>query len=105
MINILNNAKDALVEKNSDKKKIITIALKQENDTVVILVKDNSGGIAEEIMDKIFDPYFSTKEGKNGTGLGLYMSKSIIEEHCQGQLSVKNGRNGAIFTIVLGGVS
>ncbi len=105
LINILNNAKDALVEKNSDKKKIITIALKQENDTVVILVKDNSGGIAEEIMDKIFDPYFSTKEGKNGTGLGLYMSKSIIEEHCQGQLSVKNGRNGAIFTIVLGGVS
>ncbi len=105
LINILNNAKDVLVEMNGDKKKIVKISLKKERSNVVITVEDNAGGIADDIIDKVFDPYFSTKEEKNGTGLGLYMSKSIIEEYCHGILSVKNSSNGAIFKIVLGGGS
>ncbi len=101
LINILNNAKDALVEKNTEENRTVTIVLKKENDKAIITIEDNAGGIEESIIDKIFDPYFSTKEKKNGTGLGLYMSKSIIEKHSNGKLSIKNGTNGAIFTIVL----
>ena len=103
LLNILNNARDVLVENNRDKKKIISIVLKKEDENVLITIEDNAGGIEDDVIDKIFDPYFSTKEGRNGTGLGLYMSKSIIEGQCQGHLSVKNGTNGAIFKIVLGG--
>ena len=103
LLNILNNARDVLAEKNRDKKKIITIVLKKEDENVLITIEDNAGGIEDDVIDKIFDPYFSTKEGRNGTGLGLYMSKSIIEGQCQGQLSVNNGTKGAIFKIVLEG--
>jgi len=103
LINILNNSKDALAEKNRDKKKIINIILKKEDENVVITIEDNAGGIKDDIIDKIFDPYFSTKEGRNGTGLGLYMSMNIIEEHYHGTLSVENSSSGAIFKIVLGG--
>ncbi len=101
LINILNNAKDALVENNSCRDKLITIVLKKEIGNVIIMIEDNAGGIKDDIIAHIFDPYFSTKEKKNGTGLGLYMSKNIIEEHCHGRISVENGNNGAIFKIEL----
>jgi len=103
LLNIIHNAVDVLVDKNiKDGKIVITIEKNiQGNQTVVI--QDNGGGIEAHIINKIFDPYFSTKD-KNGTGLGLYMSKMIIEEHCHGSLSVenralKNLQKGACFTI------
>ena len=102
IINILNNAKDVLIEKSRDEKNTIHIALEKENDTVVITIEDNGGGIADDVISKIFDPYFSTKDEKNGTGLGLYMSKSIIENYSHGTLSVKNSSKGAVFKISLG---
>ncbi|RLA72299.1 MAG: histidine kinase, partial [Epsilonproteobacteria bacterium] len=88
---------DALQEKDIQNP-TITIETKDN----ILMISDNGGGIPEDIMDKIFDPYFSTKTKKDGTGLGLYMSKTIIEEHCGGKLSVSNGEDGAVFTIELG---
>lgn len=99
LINILNNSKDALMEKEI-KNKTIFISLKREDNRTILNVKDNAGGIKEEIIDKIFDPYFSTKKNKNGTGLGLYMSKLIIEEHMNAQISVTNENSGACFKVI-----
>ena len=100
ILNILQNAKDSIVEKNIIDGKIDIEVLKQE-DNFIIKIYDNGGGIPEDILPKIFDPYFSTKASKNGTGLGLYMSKIIIEEHHKGKLSVANTKDGACFKIIL----
>ena len=99
IINILNNAKDALIE-NSIEHKIIHITLSSQNNHTQITIQDNAGGIAKKIIDKIFDPYFSTKNDK-GTGLGLYMSKIIIETYYKGSLFVSNTDKGALFTITI----
>jgi len=100
VLNILKNAEDALVDKNIVDKKI-TIKGFSDNENIYIVIEDNASGIPEDILDTIFDPYFSTKTAKDGTGLGLYMSKTIVEDHCQGKLNVKNGEYGAEFTIIL----
>jgi PAS domain S-box-containing protein len=97
LLNLMKNSEDALLENSIQEPWI-----KVEIDKNVLTVEDNAGGIKEEIMDKIFEPYFSTKLQKDGTGLGLYMSKLIIENHCAGKLSVQNSKSGAIFKIVLG---
>lgn len=97
---ILKNAEDVLIEKNIKNKKIYINILKND-DFVLIKIEDNAGGIDPNIINKIFDPYFSTKKSKEGTGIGLYMSKIIIDEHCFGNLRVDNGKFGAIFTIKL----
>jgi len=94
LLNLIKNAEDILIERKVENP---TITITTKNKTITI--EDNAGGIPEEIMDKIFDPYFSTKTKKDGTGLGLYMSKIIIEEHCTGQLTAHNSDKGAVFTI------
>jgi len=104
MLNIINNARDALIERNVENKKI-EITVLQEEDEVIIIIEDNAGGIDPDIIDKIFDPYFSTKQEKNGTGLGLYMTKMIIQEQLNAQVSVQNKNDGAEFTIRLKGKS
>jgi len=100
LVNIINNAKEALVE-NKIVDKVLAVHLDEQDDKAVITIRDNAGGIPDDIFDKIFDPYFSTKVEKNGTGLGLYMTKLIIEEHLKGKITVENRDGGAWFTIVL----
>ncbi|MEA3512035.1 MAG: sensor histidine kinase [Campylobacterota bacterium] len=100
IINLINNAKDILLERKI-KNAWIKIDLVKDKDFVTITVEDNAGGVPEEIMGKIFDPYFTTKHKSQGTGLGLHMSYKIVHESLYGKLSVKNTENGASFIIVL----
>ena len=100
-INIIKNAKEAFKDTYDINEKEIIINIEEDKDAVTIDICDNASGIPKDIMDKIFDPYFSTKDSKNGTGLGLYMSKTIIEKHLKGTISVKNRQEGACFTIKL----
>ncbi len=100
ILNIINNAKDALINNNIENKSI-TINIEEDTKNIILTISDNAGGIPLNIIDKIFNPYFSTKENKNGTGLGLYMSKQIIEDKLNAKISVKNNDNGAIFKICL----
>jgi len=100
LLNIVNNAKDALIEKKDAGDRRIAILLYQEEEHVIISIEDNAGGIPDEIIDRVFDPYFSTKK-KNGTGLGLYMAKTILEEQMEGYIDVQNSAKGALFTIRL----
>ncbi len=94
ILTIFKNSQDNFLEKKTANPTIRVITTKK-----MISFCDNGGGIPEDILSKIFDPYFSTKLEKNGTGLGLYMSKTIIEEHHKATLSVKNIEGGACFTI------
>jgi len=94
ILNILKNAQDNFQQKNI-KDRVIKITT--ENRTISIC--DNGGGIPKDIIEKIFDPYFSTKDEKNVTGLGLYMSKTIIEKHHGGSLHVQNRDEGVCFVI------
>ena len=89
ILNILNNAKDEL-EKKDIKEKYIFIDIEEIEDKIKISIKDNAGGIRDEIIEKIFEPYFTTKINSHGTGIGLYMSKQIVEKHMKGQLLVSN---------------
>ncbi|WP_455755491.1 PAS domain-containing sensor histidine kinase [Sulfurimonas sp.] len=100
IINILKNAKEALVDNKQDAKKI-SVLLQEEATNISISICDNAGGIKDDVVDKIFDPYFSTKNKVNGTGLGLYMSQTIVEKHLHGSLKAYNKDNGACFTISL----
>jgi nitrogen fixation/metabolism regulation signal transduction histidine kinase len=99
-INILNNAKEALVQKNVQNMKI-SITTKDRNDGVYIQICDNAGGIDKTIFPHIFEPYFTTKENTNGTGLGLYIAKIIVEQHLKGTLHAMNHKDGACFEIIL----
>ncbi|MFT5835499.1 MAG: PAS domain S-box-containing protein [Sulfurimonas sp.] len=100
VINILNNAKDALKE-NKIKSPIVKIETQVDDENIYIYISDNAGGIPEKIIDKVFDPYFTTKHESIGTGIGLSMSKSIIDTHFDGLLSVSNNNEGAVFKIML----
>lgn len=98
VLNIVTNSRDALRDRKITDPKI-TIRLFKESGHSVLTIADNAGGIDEEIMDKIFDPYFTTKGPDKGTGIGLFMSKTIIEKHMGGTLRVKNTPDGAEFRI------
>jgi two-component system, NtrC family, sensor kinase len=88
-INILNNSKDILNENNVEEK-VIEVKFLKENSKITITIQDNAGGVKDDIIHKIFDPYFTTKYNNQGTGIGLYMSAKIIHEHFSGQIIVKN---------------
>lgn len=97
-LNILNNARDAVIERGvSDPR--ITITICSEDNRAVVTVTDNAGGIPEEVINKVFDPYFTTKGPQAGTGIGLFMSKTIIEKNMGGRLTVRNTDTGAEFKI------
>jgi C4-dicarboxylate-specific signal transduction histidine kinase len=98
LLNILNNARDALNERKIDLPKV-TVTISSESGRAVVAVADNAGGIPLENIDKIFDPYFTTKGPQAGTGLGLFMSKSIVEKNLGGSLTVRNIEDGAEFRI------
>ncbi|MCK5294630.1 MAG: DUF3365 domain-containing protein [Arcobacteraceae bacterium] len=89
IINILNNARDAILGNNSDIKNIYIDTYKDENNFNIISIKDCAGGIPEDIIDKIFDPYVTTKSDKEGTGIGLDMSKAIMEK-VDGDITASN---------------
>ena len=100
IINLVKNAQDVLVDH-----KITNPYIKLKSYTsdgkYILEITDNGGGISPNVIDKIFDPHFSTKLNKDGTGLGLYMSRTIVEEHCGGKLSCYNTQEGACFKLEL----
>ena len=110
IINIFNNAKDALKEKIQDSDdRVIFIETYQKDNNAIVSIKDTAGGIPEDIMEKIFEPYFTTKHQSQGTGLGLYMTHQIIIDSMKGKLDVENVSfeyenkqySGAQFSIIL----
>ncbi len=97
ILNLLHNSIDALIELNCKEQKI-NISVEDLDSNIFISISDNAGGIPEDVISRIFEPYFSTK-GKNGTGLGLYMSQMIIQKQFNGKLNVKSSPKGSIFSI------
>ena len=100
LLNILNNARDVLTERRIANP-LIRIRAFSENGRAVVTIWDNGGGINEDVLPRIFDPYFSTKEPGKGTGIGLYMSKAIIEQNMGGKLTARTIDGGAEFRIEL----
>lgn len=95
---LLNNAKDALLERGVEHP-VIAVSISRNGEQAIVRISDNAGGIPEEIIELIFDPYFTTKEHGKGSGIGLYLSKSIIEEHFGGTLTAANIDSGTEFTV------
>jgi signal transduction histidine kinase len=105
---MINNAKDALSTSSVDLK-LIFITISIENTYAKVSIYDNAGGIKSEILNKIFEPYFTTKNNSQGTGIGLYMSNEIITKHMNGEIRVSNKKfefnnieyKGALFEIII----
>jgi C4-dicarboxylate-specific signal transduction histidine kinase len=95
LLNLLQNSKDAIFLNNIENPKIEVIVNEKE-----IIVKDNANGIQEDVLNKIFEPYFTTKEKHKGTGLGLYMSRMILEKNINATITGTNIEKSAVFTIV-----
>ena len=100
VLNLINNSKDALLDKEI-KHPYINLEVGIQNGYIAVKISDNGGGIDENIIDKVFDPYFTTKDKTKGTGLGLYMSKMIVEQNMNGMISVTNTNEGVEFVIQL----
>lgn len=108
-LNIISNSKDALVSSVNKNDRIIKIIVNSKKNFLFINIIDNGGGVPDDILPKIFEPYYTTKYKSAGTGIGLYMSKQIIEKHLNGEISCKNIKlevnkkvfKGASFTITI----
>lgn len=100
LMNILHNAKDAL-ESSGKPSKQITISFRRDKENIHLTITDNGGGISAEMLETLFEPYQSTKYEQNGTGLGLYITKTIIEQQMGGQIHARNVGDGAEFEIIL----
>ena len=100
ILNLIKNSQDSFIE-NKTINPEITIETKDTSNGISIEFSDNGAGIEDDIIDKIFSPYFSTKSEKKGTGLGLYMSKIIIEEHHKGSFYLKKNEDGISFIIII----
>ena len=98
ILNLLSNAKDILIERQIKNPKI-ELEIKDGNHFALVKIKDNAGGVDASIIDKIFEPYFTTRHQTQGTGIGLYMSKNIIERNMHGYINVVNVEDGALFTV------
>ena len=98
LLNILINARDAILEREIVDAEV-TITISSEEGCAIVTIADNAGGIPDAIVDKVFDPYFTTKGPQKGTGVGLFMSKAIIEKNMGGKLTVRNTDTGAEFRI------
>ncbi len=99
LVNIIKNANDTFLERNINNPKI-TIKTFMQDSKKVVTIEDNAGGIKIKPIDKIFEPYFTTKQSNSGTGIGLYMTKMIIEKNNEGAISVKNLHTGVMFIII-----
>jgi PAS domain S-box-containing protein len=100
LLNILNNARDVLLERKVRSPKI-TVRLSRQDGRAVVTIGDNGGGIAGDHQERLFEPFFTTKEEGKGTGIGLYMSKNIVEKNMSGRLTARNTAEGAEFRIEL----
>jgi len=98
ILNILTNSKDALVDNKTINPKV-SLEIKKCDKYGCVTIRDNAGGIAKDIIEKVFEPYFTTKDEGKGTGIGLYMSKIIIEKNMNGKVHVSNIKNGAEFKV------
>ena len=98
LVNIISNARNACMERCAVNP-CISITVTEENGRSVLYVRDNGGGISEDVLPKIFDPYFTTRGPDRGTGIGLYMAKVIIEQNMAGRLTARNVKGGAEFRI------
>lgn len=100
ILNLFINAKDILEERKIKNPEVF-LEIKKENDNIVVTISDNAGGINLENIDIVFEPYFSTKNSSKASGMGLYMSKMIIENNMNAKLEVHNIENGAEFKIII----
>jgi signal transduction histidine kinase len=99
ILNLLKNSQEAFLRCENEAEININVIKNEKN--ISIHIQDNAGGIKDELLTKVFDPYFSTKENKNGHGLGLYMSRNIIEQRCKGKLTLQSSNNTSTFTITI----
>ncbi len=101
VLNLLKNARDALLNSTKDDEKEIVIELKNNEKEIVMSVKDNGIGIKEDILPKIYDPYFTTKHQSQGVGLGLYIVRESVEKHLNGNIDIEMINNWTIFKVSL----
>ncbi len=101
LISILNNAKEALQDRDDLDEKFIKYSVKSSSDSILIIIEDNAGGVPTKVQEKIFNPYFTTKHQSQGTGTGLFNSYNIVTNHLGGRLYFENTNIGAKFFIKL----